>query len=201
MLAQIEDGIVDTIKAASAASPGLGYKIATVDSYGGEFDDQLTDTVRRFPGVWVTFAGAGKPQPKGTAKDKFLVPLTFAVMVGARSLRGERGSRRGLTVAGNVIEVGAYQMLEDIRLLLLRQDFGLAIDYLVPGAIRTLYNTRLNNQAIAVFAQEWHTRMELVLPRLPIDPTDPDWLRLGINYYLQPGDAVADAADILTLAA
>ena len=88
MLAQIEDGIIAMIKAASAAAPGLGYKIATVDSYGGEFDEQLADTVRRFPGVWVTFAGAGKPIPKGTAKDKFLVPLTFAVMVGARSVRG-----------------------------------------------------------------------------------------------------------------
>lgn len=201
MLAQIEDGILALIRNAAAAAPGLGYKIPSIESYGGELDDleMLGQAVRKMPAVWVAFAGAGRPAAMGTQKDKWLVPLTFAVMVGARNVRGERFTRRGVTVAGQVREVGVYQLLEDMQLLLMRQDFGLAIDPLVPGTVKTLFNTRLDKEAFAIFAQEWHTKMVLAQPRKPLDPSDPMWLRLGITYYLQPDDGIADASDTVTL--
>ena len=90
-------------------------------------------------------------------------------------------------------------MLQDISLLLINNDLGLAIGNLKPGATRTLYNSQLNGQGLAVFAREWHTEFIETQPRKPIDPTDPMWLKLGINYYLQPGDITADAADTVTL--
>lgn len=200
MIIQIEDAMLDRIKTAASVSPGLGYKIASVTNYGGELDDDLATVVRSFPAVWVTYAGGGKPKPVATARNKWLTPATFAVMVAARNVRGERATRRGVSVAGQVIEVGAYQMLQDISLLLINQDFGLAIKHLEPGATRTLYNTKLNDQALAVFAREFHTGFIETEPRKPIDMLDPDWLRLGINYYLTPGDAIADGSDTITLA-
>ena len=33
----------------------------------------------------------------------------------------------------------------------------------------------------------------------PVDLTDPMWFKIGINYYLKPGDDVADASDLTTL--
>lgn len=199
MIAETEDAIINQIKSAAAATPGLGYKLPNVASYGGELDDGLAEVVRAFPAVWVTYAGSGKPRPYGTEGKKWYVPATFAVMVGARNVRGERSTRHGVKVGAQITEVGVYQMLKDIGLLLINQDFGLAISRLVPGATKTLYNTKLNGQALAVFAREFHTGFIEAQPRVPINVTDPDWLRLGINYYLAPDDGKADASDTVTL--
>lgn len=199
MIAAIEEAIIARIKTASASTPGLGYAIREVKSYGGEFDEDLAQVVRSFPAVWVAFAGSGKSKPMGTGRNKWLTPVTFVVMVGARNVRGERETRQGLTVGGVLQEVGVYQMLKDISLLLINNDLGLKIDYLKPGATRTLFNTRMNNQGIAVFAREWHTEFVEEQPREDIDPTSANWLSLGINYYLQPDDGVADLSDAVTL--
>lgn len=199
MISEIEDAIIARIQAAASATPGLGYTLKEVASYGGELDDDLAKVVRSFPAVWVTFAGSGKPKPVATARNKWLTPATFAVMVAARNVRGERATRHGVTVAGVLKEVGAYQILKDVGLLLINNDLGLAISHLKPGATRTLYNTRLNGQGLAVFAREWHCEFIETQPREPIDPTDPMWLKLGINYYLKPGDSVTDASDLTTL--
>lgn len=199
MIAEIEDAIIARIQAAASVVPGLGYQIGEVKSYGGELDDDLAKVVRSFPAVWVTFVGSGKPKPVATARNKWLTPVTFAVMVAARNIRGERATRQGVTVGGVLQEVGVYQMLKDTSLLLINSDLGLPIGYLKPGATRTLYNTKLNGQALAVFAREWHTEFVEEQPRAPIDPTDPMWLKLGINYYLKPGDDIADASDLTIL--
>ena len=199
MFAEIEDAIIARIAAANAAVPGLGYKLSGVTSYGGELDDDLNRVVRTFPAVWVTFGGSGKPKSVGTARDKWLTPATFVTMVAARNVRGERDTRHGLTVGGVIKEVGAYQMMQDISLLLINTDLGLPIANLRPGTIRTLYNSKLNTQGMAVFAREWHTEFVETQPRTPIDPTDPMFLSVGINYYLMPGDNVADASDLTTL--
>lgn len=195
MIAQIEDAILARMTLANDGR--LGYKFATLATYGGEFDDDINQVVRRLPGLWVVYAGGGKPVPYGTSKTRWKVPATFAVLVGARSVRGEPFSRRGLESAGTVLEVGAYHMLEDARRILLNQDFGLAIARFEPGAVKTLYNVRMNNLAMSVFSQEWHTAF-LVDPD-PSDPAAPDWLRVGFNYYLAPDDGKSDASDLITL--
>lgn len=200
MIAAIEDAMIARIVAAASATPGLGYKLPTVESYGGEFDGDLAAVVRKFPAVWVTFAGCRASTRTNTQGNKWRTPATFVTMCGSRNVRGERSTRQGLTVGGVIKEVGVYQILKDVGLLLAGSDLGLAITPLKPGAIRTLYNTKLNGQGLAVFAREWHCEFIETQPREPIDPTDPMWLKLGINYYLKPGDNVADASDTLTLA-
>jgi len=199
MIAEIEDAIIARIETAASSSPGLGYKLKEVASYGGELDDDLAKVVRAFPAVWVTFAGCRASARMNTQGNKWKTPATFVTMCGSRNVRGERATRQGLTDGGVIKEVGVYQMLKDVSLLLAGNDLGLAITPLKPGAIRTLFNTKLSGQGLAVFAREWHCDFVETQPRAPIDPTDPMWLKLGINYYLEPGDAVADAADLTTL--
>ncbi len=114
MIAEIEDAIVSHLK--TAATPeALGYNVREIGSYGGEFDDNLWEQVRRFPAIWVAFAGGGKPQPYGVARGKWIRPLTFVTMVGTRNVRGERQTRQGVRIDGQLIEPGAYQMLDDVE--------------------------------------------------------------------------------------
>lgn len=187
--AAIEDAVIALIKAASDSN-ALGYRLAQVASYGGEFDDETFFTaVRKFPAVWVTVGGS-KPRPLSAHKVQ-LAPV-IVVMVGARNVRGERHTRHG-----SVTEPGSYQLLEDVRALLLGRDLGLAIGRLRMGADRTLFNTRLGKEGRSVLAAEFHTEHTYTLP----DPlTDGGALEgIDLRYYLKPGDEVQDAADVVAL--
>jgi phage gp37-like protein len=183
MVSQIEVAIISTLKSA----PGLSY-LKTVDSYGGQFDDDIGEVIRAYPAVWVVFGGSGTPKPYGT--EKWKVPATFVTIVAARNVRDEESSRRGSSG-----EPGTYQMLDDVRAMLIREDFGLAIERLQPGPVKTLYNTRLRGQALSVFSQEWSTAYIATMPSVQ----QVDWLKLGIDYKLKPGDDIADASDLITL--
>lgn len=195
----IEDAMIARITAAASATPGLGYTLEQVASYGGELDDELDIVVRKFPAIWVTFAGCRASIKENSAGTKWRTPATFVTMCGSRNVRGERSTRQGVKVAGVLKEVGAYQMLKDVSLLLAGNDLGLAITRLRPGAIKTLYNTRLRGKGLAVFAREWHCDFIETQPHEQIDPTSVNWLSVGINYYLQPDDGVVDASGIVTL--
>ncbi len=183
MIADIENAIIATLKNAV----GMAY-LTQVESYGGELDDDLSEVVRKYPAVWVVFAGSGKPAKLGA--EKFKVPATFAVIVAARNVRNEKATRQGTTG-----EVGTYQILQDVRTLLMNNDFGLSIERLQPGATRTLYNTKVRGQALSVFSQEWTTAYIDQVPK----PEEVDLLSLGISYFIKPGDDIADATDVLEI--
>lgn len=189
MIAIIETAIIDLIK----ATP-LPYKLATVASYGGELDDELENVVRSFPAVWVTFSGGAKPERTGNRTWR--VPCTFSVLCGVRSPRSEQATRHGLTLNGVAVEVGVYQMLADVRSLLLNSDLGMSIAPFAPGAVRTLYNTKLRTEAMAVFGQEWHTSFVLhqdAPPALPAGMLN----AVGMTYLGEPGGKTL-ASDQLT---
>lgn len=215
MEAAIENAIIDLVK-------GTLTYLKSVESYGGEFDDETFDVVRVLPSVWVTFAGSGKPVQQGA--DRFRVPGTFAVMCAARNLRGEKATRHG----GPAGEVGVYQILRDVRQLLLMNDlkeFGLKIDHFRPGTVKTLFNTKIKGKGVAVFASEWHTQYIVNVAGLPmiggapvadvqigdrtvksplvdgqqVTAPQPDLTRVDIDYTLTPGDATKDASDSVTL--
>lgn len=179
MLAEIENGMVSTIKNAV----GLAY-LKTAASYAGELDGGLNEVVRAYPAVWVTFAGCAKPAKTGA--NTWKVPATFVVMVAARNVHAEKSAR-----LGTVNEVGAYQILKDVRALLLNQDLGLAIERFAPGATKTLYNTKVGKDGLAIFSQEWITAF---IDHMPAEATV-NLLKVGFNYLLKPGDEVIDATD------
>lgn len=180
-LAVIEHGIRDAIK-------GLNRPyIREVCTYGGEFDEGLKETVRRFPAVWVTFAGCGSPR-RYTGREKWLLPLTFVTLVGARNLRNEESTRHGVMINGVMTEAGTFQLLADVQAALLGNDLDLPIEAFEPGTIRTLFNTRLEGEAISIVAQEWKTRVAVNKPQ----PDEPWLLSVGMNFLLQPSDETLD---------
>ncbi|MXR36710.1 DUF1834 family protein [Craterilacuibacter sinensis] len=216
ILTRTEDAIIARLRL------GLGRMVNEVGSYGGELDDGLDEAIRRFPAAWVTFGGITKTEPTSTSQQKFKASGQFVVMVGERNVRGEVAGRRGGPSQG---EVGTYPLIYAVRRLLSAQDLGLPIAPLLPGKVRTLFNTRLERQAFSVFACEFQTAwIEEALPRdhWPTPPAagtpeaesspdavftryqgklgqpDPDWLRTGLNYHLTPDDGKADARDLIT---
>ncbi|AOJ08657.1 DUF1834 family protein [Burkholderia mayonis] len=205
----VELGIVDRL------TRGLGKMVTEVKTYGGEFDDEELDTVvRRFPAAWVTFGGVKRTDPVATSRSKWKAETTFVVMVGARSVRNEETSRHGGPAQ---IEVGTNLLISAVRYLLNEQDMGLPIRHFAPGAIRTLFNTKVRNDAMSVYALEFHTAWvedTLFVGAFPqgsvegplgevfeqydgqLDPPTPDWKSTLLRYYLQPGtDRPADAVD------
>lgn len=190
LIADIEDAFIARIQSAV-----LGYTLGTVASYGGELSgdaNQMAMLIRSFPAVWVVFHGEDKPKPLGTSKTKWIADAAFSLLVATHSVRGERFTRHGAPGTG---EVGAYQILADLRTLFLNQDLGMAIDRLKPGATKSLFNARLNSQQVAVFAQEWHTRYVMSEPVAPA----PDLTAVDLQYFLNAADAQAEASDLVTL--
>ena len=199
----IETALVARLKA------GLGKMVTEVASYAGELDGNLPEVIRCFPAAWVTFGGITKTEPYGTSKDRFKATGQFVVMVGSRNLRGGSAARQGQDGPG------VNRLVMAVRKLLCQQDLGMEIAHLKPGKVRTLFNTRIENTALQVFACEFETAwVEDVLVNgdypLATDllyagfdgattPPDPDLLQVGMDYHLTPDDGTADASDKLTL--
>lgn len=175
IITAVENAMVDRLRR------GLGRMVRQVSTYGGEFDDDgLADVVRNLPAAWVTFGGVRKTAPVDTRRTRWKAEGTFVVMVGAYSVRSEAASRQGGARLG---EVGTNMLIWAVRRLLAQQDLSLTIEQFAPGAVRTLFNTKLQRDAFSVFALEFHTAwIERVLdggayPQ-PVDPatvvaTDP----------------------------
>ncbi|MGC0153279.1 DUF1834 family protein [Chromobacterium vaccinii] len=198
---------------------GLGRMVTSVETYGGEFDeDNLAEVVRRMPAAWVTFAGIRATAPAGTSREKWRTEGSFVVMVGARSVRSEASSRHGGVDAR---EVGTNLLIATVRRLLTQQDLGLPIRELAPGSVRTLYNSRLQTVAFSVFACEFGTAwvedalrcgeypqtgagasgIDALIQQYAgqTQPADPDWAATTVNYYLDPAaeSGAPDAQDIV----
>ncbi|WMD23098.1 DUF1834 family protein [Achromobacter seleniivolatilans] len=130
---------------------GLGKMVKSVESYGGELDDELATVVRRFPAAWVSFLGVQATKGMNTARTKNLARGRFTVMVGQRSVRSEDAPRKG-----SRDQVGTDQLIYAVRRLLAGQDFGLDdVGQMKPGAVRPLFNGRAKADACAIFAVEF----------------------------------------------
>lgn len=185
--AQLEDAVIDRIKTASDNNV-LGYRLASIGSYGGEFDDEAFFTqFRKFPAAWVTVGGDA---PKKLGAKTWECTVKLAVMVGARNVRGERFTRHG-----SVGEVGTYQMAQDVRDILVAQSFNGMVSGLDLGPQRTLFNTRMGNEARSVLSQEFTARYTYRAPEESVG----EYTGINQRYYLKPGDDVADAEDVIVL--
>ncbi|MFJ5319243.1 DUF1834 family protein [Pectobacterium versatile] len=200
-------------------SKGLGRMAANVCSYGGELDGEPAEVARAMPAVWVTFGGIQNTQNANIGKRKYKTTGRFVVIVGERSVRSEEATRHG---GARLDEVGTYRMVEAVRRLLSGQDLtesGLKIAALMPGRVRPLFNTKLESQALSVFACEFDTVwMESALEsgKYPLDGAapfhpdsvfncyhgavseeDPDWLRTQLSYDIPQTASSPDAEDII----
>lgn len=149
MIGLIENAIIARLKAASDTGL-LGYKLRTIESYGGQFaDEERLNKLIQYPAAYVVFLG---DKPAGEIGYADQLGATFAVIVAARNVRNEAATRHG-----DGGEVGTYQMIKDVRGLLKRQDFGLDIGGLTLGPARSLFSGTIETHRVSVFAVEFAT--------------------------------------------
>jgi len=148
--AAIENAIVAHIAAANAAG-GLGYRLKTIASYGGQFDADIVKIAIQFPAVYVTFGG--EPRPTAIGGGQFEHRPVFALIIGTRNARNE-----GATRHGSGAETGSFQIIADIRAMLAGQALGLPIDPLQPGRIASLFNGQVKKEKLSLMSMEIHTR-------------------------------------------
>lgn len=210
IIALIEKTMCDRLR------QGMGRMVQGVHSYGGEMDAEPAEVIRRLPGVWVTFGGIQKTENTSITKRKYKTYGRFVVIVGERNMRSEEATRQG---GPGLEEVGTYKMVEAVRRLLSGQDLGLRIAHLVPGRVRTLFNTKVGDAALSVFACEFDTYwVEEALenglfpvvnaPADSIDSIfsghmgsqsepDADWLTTHLRYDIPQTPLSPDAEDII----
>lgn len=147
IIADLENQIIERLKARSGTGEGkLGYTL-DVASYGGEFDTEqdIVAARVRFPAVRVLLKSMGRGQDLGHGQ---IIPIVFTVFVAAKNLRNERSRRHG--AAG---EVGSYQIAWDVRSLLKGQTLGLDLaEPIVPGEVASIWNGKIQNSAISLYA-------------------------------------------------
>ncbi len=172
--------------------------IREIKSYGGEFDDDILAVINSFPAIWVTFVGSGTP--KKSSHNKTTYPITFAVLVGASSVRNEEARRQG---AGS--DIGTYQMLYLVQNLLIGNDLSSAgvtgLDPLALGKTKTIFNSKARSQSISVLSQEFSTAFTITASDRDREDaeTDAEIHKINFDYYFQPQDDLKDAGDLVVL--
>jgi phage gp37-like protein len=196
MIGELEDAVVDRIKAAQAA--GLWpYKLLTVETYGGQISEDTQSTFR-FPAVFVAFTRMKKSGALGERGR--LVNPHLVLYVAARNPRNERSTRHG-----DMHEPGSYQIAEDLIALLENQRLGMPMAQpLSFNEIDTLFVARKSDgaQAESILAVSFECQFgwQAALPECA-NVTTEDWRKTGQTFYLKPGDDNADAAAVTVHAA
>lgn len=175
----IENAMIERIHAARL--PYLRF----VGSYGGELVGDWQNVFPAVPAIWIAFSGSSESKAMDSTRRRMESRLTFTSVVAAYSPRTEAPR------TGGPVTVGAYQMLADVAALVAMQDFALdGVDYLMPGKIRSLFSGKVQSASLAVFAQDWTTRVQYLF-REPCDRRldDP-----GTGYLLPEGERLPGLA-------
>ena len=91
---------------------------------------------------------------------------------------------------------GVYPVLEAVAAALILQTLNLPIDPLRPKGIENITLEEEEDEGKIVFAVEFQTGF--IIDRIDDDAAAAvDLLRVGFEYYLKPGDDVADAEDVV----
>jgi len=204
MLAQIEQGIKDTLHAYNVEHGG-GF-VRGIKSYAGDFDseseDEFAQVVASFPAIWVTFKSSAKPTKVGAKKRER--PYVFTVLVAANSGRREETSRQGAYKAdGTMLNVGSYQLVELVENALLGHRLGLAVNPLEAGEITMLFNSKTQNQVVSVLAYDFHTSATIADPDREVDVPYIESVDVDYIYFDTAGNATNDprvlAQDVIHL--
>lgn len=172
--------------------------IREIKTYGGEFDDDLTSVINHFPAIWITFVGSGTP--KKISNNKTQYPITFAVLVGSRSVRNEEARRHG---AGS--DIGTFEMLSRVQNLLIGNDLSSedisGLTALELGKTKTIFDTKLRSQSISVLSQEFTTQYTITASDRDREEaeTESEIHKINFDYYFQPSDDIKDESDLVEL--
>lgn len=195
-LSVIEQGIKDVL--AEQVKNRTWDWIREIKTYGGEFDADVETILRHFPAIWVTFVGSSTPEKLSHNKTRHEV--TFAVLVGSRSVRNEESRRHG---AGS--DIGSFAMLDHVQRLLIGNTLAsTGIKGLAPlelGKTKTIFNTQAKGQSVSVLSQEFSTSYIIKASDRDReeDATDDYIETVNINYHFEPGDGIVDESDEVQL--
>jgi len=149
MIGAIEQGIVDRIDAVNGVGTGkLGYELTVA-----AFDDELSNIQKmanQFPGEYYPHAGENQPKRVGAG---WVHTANFTLIIGQSNRRNSAAKRQG-----SHGKVGSYQILTDIRALLVGQNLGLEIDPLEPGAVKNMFNGKVKSLQASIYAHDFKTR-------------------------------------------
>src|SRR6218665_2942205 len=147
MISAIENAMVAAIKSAATA-----FRVDSIESYGGQLDDDALEGGRRLPAIWGGVAGGGKPVRVDTGRTKWRFKATFTVFCAQRNLTNNQALRQG-----DARNPGVYALLQLAVTSLLHKDLGLEIKELEPGTLRTVTSMVVGRDAVMVYAINWHT--------------------------------------------
>lgn len=117
--------------------------------------------------------------------QKWYCEAVVTVLLGFKNLKDEEARRRGVYA----IIMSAISMLQF-------QSLGLPIKELEPVRFRNVSTEGDDAESREVFGIEFRTHF--AVPVLSEDEMA-DLLRVGLNYYLRPGDDAVDASDQVTM--
>ncbi|PJG86214.1 DUF1834 family protein [Conservatibacter flavescens] len=146
MITKIENALLDRLKR------GLGGLVYGVSSYTGQFDDPELD-IRRLPVALVSYGGTKSSSVNvGMSSGKrFKNVDTFVVLVISRSFHSEQTGRHG-----SLIRVGANQLIEAVKYLLINQTLGQLVEPIKPLRVRTLWNNKeVKKEKLSAYAIEF----------------------------------------------
>lgn len=163
----IEKAIIERLQKA-VNSGVLGYKIPVIASYSGEGDDDIPHLLKtRSPAVWVAYSG--EDAADGSSKD---VNAYFSLIVYVRNNKSENAAREG-----SLNHAGAYQLINDIKKLLIKQDLGLPIEPFSFIEAKPIINARLEKYYTTMFGLRFKTLYTQPASGKPYSKLD-DFLRV-----------------------
>ncbi len=147
MILTVERALIERLKR------GLGCSVKAVEPYGGQLDEAgLSNVVNSMPALYVSFVGHKNPKNKDTAGKRLHLPASYTVFVVTRNVASEAAGRHG-----TAREVGAYQLIEAVRRLLVGQRFGLGIDRVQAGSVQLLGNIKVGSNGLTAYGCEFLT--------------------------------------------
>jgi len=117
--------------------------------------------------------------------DKWKQTVTLNVLLTLKNERGEEDRRKGV----NPLVMGIIQLLSG-------NDLGLDMTELQPVSFREVTDDEDYQEHKIVYLLQFSTSFTF---KKQSDEEITDLLEVGLTYYLEPGDTVADAEDTLTM--
>lgn len=132
----------------------------------------------------VVYIAIDKGEYDRATMTAFKREVTVALSVVFKAPDGTKAIRRGI-----------YPILEGIEGLLTLQNLGLALEKpLAPVKFHNVTDDNLLAAGVMVFAHEFRTTV--IVEKVETEEAV-DLIRIGLSYYLKPGDDVEDAADVV----
>lgn len=142
-------------------------------------DEAHSDFALNLPGIDVIIGGGSFAR----TAQKYKLNCSVFVIVTFQNLKSVKDRRHGV-----------YPILLAILASLILQDFNLKIDALAPKRLDNITEKDEADDGKIVFQLEFETGF--IIEKIS-DEILVDLLSVGLNYYLKPGDDVADATDIV----